>query len=135
MPFDRTQYLLISYSFAYRRIPANMATIPKAMIPINNIILNVSRNINQLVAIPQMPTKINTIPIAKFIIFPPRYGSINLNIRLRALLIGIARPMPAKVPDGETMAVLMPMTTPDALIKAPPALPRFRAASVIKRSS
>jgi hypothetical protein len=47
-----------------------------------------------------------------------------------AVLDGTANPMPIDPPDGEMIAVLMPMTSPLRLNSGPPELPRLIAASV-----
>ena len=43
--------------------------------------------------------------------------------------------MPIEPPDGEMIAVLMPMTSPSMLNSGPPELPRLIAASVWMKSS
>ena len=43
---------------------------------------------------------------------------------------GVANPMPIEPPDGDKIAVLMPMTSPFMLNKGPPELPLLIAASV-----
>ena len=43
---------------------------------------------------------------------------------------GTAKPMPIEPPDGEMIAVFMPMTSPLRLNSGPPELPRLMAASV-----
>jgi hypothetical protein len=43
---------------------------------------------------------------------------------------GIAKPIPTDPPDGEKIAVLMPMTSPLRLNIGPPELPRLIEASV-----
>src|SRR5216683_3925659 len=53
----------------------------------------------------------------------------------RADADGIAKPMPIEPPDGEKMAVLMPITSPVRLNIGPPELPRFIDASVCRKSS
>ena len=47
-----------------------------------------------------------------------------------AVFDGTAKPMPIEPPDGEMIAVLMPMTSPLRLNSGPPELPRLMAASV-----
>ena len=47
-----------------------------------------------------------------------------------AVALGTAKPMPTLPPDGEKMAVLMPMTSPSRLNMGPPELPRLIDASV-----
>ena len=42
----------------------------------------------------------------------------------------MAKPMPMEPPLREKMAVLMPISSPDMLISAPPELPGLMAASV-----
>jgi hypothetical protein len=49
---------------------------------------------------------------------------------VRARLTGMAKPMPCEPPDLLKMAVLMPISSPRALISAPPELPGLMAASV-----
>ena len=44
--------------------------------------------------------------------------------------IGMAKPMPAFVPDGERMAVLTPITRPAESSSGPPEFPGLMAASV-----
>jgi len=69
----------------------------------------------------------------------PRYGWITLPpsaswpATRRARLIGIAKPSPA--PGPERTRVLIPITSPPALISGPPELPGLMAASVWIRSS
>ena len=48
---------------------------------------------------------------------------------------GIAKPMPTLPPEGEKIAVLMPMTSPAALNTGPPELPLLMAASICRKSS
>jgi hypothetical protein len=48
---------------------------------------------------------------------------------------GMEKPMPIEPPEGETMAVLMPITSPRTLNSGPPELPRLMAASVWMKSS
>ena len=48
----------------------------------------------------------------------------------RAMLIGIAKPMPWLPPEREMIAVLIPISSPLVLISAPPELPGLIAASV-----
>ena len=52
-----------------------------------------------------------------------------------AMLDGIEKPMPIDPPDGEKIAVLMPITCPSMLNSGPPELPRLIAASVWMKSS
>ena len=52
-----------------------------------------------------------------------------------AMLDGIEKPMPIDPPDGEKIAVLMPITWPSMLNSGPPELPRLIAASVWMKSS
>ena len=47
----------------------------------------------------------------------------------------MAKPMPIEPPEGEKMAVLMPITSPLVLNIGPPELPRLIEASVCKKSS
>ena len=47
-----------------------------------------------------------------------------------AICEGMAKPMPMEPPDGDMIAVLMPMTSPYMLNSGPPELPRLMAASV-----
>ena len=47
-----------------------------------------------------------------------------------ARLAGMAKPRPTLPPDGEKMAVLMPITLPSMSNSGPPELPRLMAASV-----
>ena len=44
--------------------------------------------------------------------------------------MGMAKPMPALVPDGDRMAVLTPMMRPAESSNGPPELPGLMAASV-----
>jgi len=53
----------------------------------------------------------------------------------RAMLIGMAKPMPAFMPVRERMAVLMPTTRPMASTSGPPELPGLMEASVWMKSS
>ena len=46
------------------------------------------------------------------------------------VLAGVAKPMPMEPPDGDRMAVLMPITSPSMLNSGPPELPLLMAASV-----
>jgi hypothetical protein len=48
---------------------------------------------------------------------------------------GMEKPMPIEPPDGEMIAVLMPMTSPTLLNSGQPELPRLIAASVWMKSS
>ena len=43
---------------------------------------------------------------------------------------GTAKPMPIEPPDGDRIAVLMPITSPSMLNSGPPELPLLMAASV-----
>ena len=43
---------------------------------------------------------------------------------------GTEKPMPIEPPDGDRMAVLMPITSPAMLNSGPPELPLLMAASV-----
>ena len=52
-----------------------------------------------------------------------------------AMLAGIEKPMPIEPPEGEKIAVLMPITSPSMLNSGPPELPRLIAASVWMKSS
>ena len=52
-----------------------------------------------------------------------------------AVLEGTEKPMPTEPPDGEKMAVLMPITSPLRLNSGPPELPLLMAASVWIKSS
>jgi hypothetical protein len=42
----------------------------------------------------------------------------------------VAKPIPSKLPDSERIDELIPIRSPDLLIRAPPEFPRFIAASV-----
>src|ERR1700747_3248806 len=53
----------------------------------------------------------------------------------RADAAGMAKPMPIEPPEGEKIAVLMPITSPARLNMGPPELPRLIDASVCKKSS
>src|ERR1700757_795411 len=53
----------------------------------------------------------------------------------RANADGIAKPMPIEPPEGEKIAVLMPITSPARLNIGPPELPRLIDASVWRKSS
>ena len=48
----------------------------------------------------------------------------------RAMLDGIAKPMPILPPEDETIDELMPMSRPSIVTSAPPELPGLIAASV-----
>jgi hypothetical protein len=48
----------------------------------------------------------------------------------RAILTGMAKPMPMLPPPGARMAVLMPTSSPRRLTKGPPELPGLMEASV-----
>ena len=48
---------------------------------------------------------------------------------------GVAKPMPIEPPEGERMAVLMPITSPCKLNNGPPELPLLIDASVCRKSS
>ena len=52
-----------------------------------------------------------------------------------AMLIGMAKPMPAFMPERDKMAVLMPMTRPRESTSGPPELPGLMEASVWMKSS
>lgn len=54
---------------------------------------------------------------------------------LCAVREGTAKPMPILPRDGETIAVLTPITSPRALNSGPPELPLFMDASVCRKSS
>ena len=56
-------------------------------------------------------------------------------ITLRAMLTGIANPIPMLPPLPENMAVLMPTNSPLRLIRAPPEFPGLMEASVWMKSS
>ncbi len=45
---------------------------------------------------------------------------------------GVAKPMPIEPPEGERIAVLMPITSPSMSNSGPPELPLLMAASVWK---
>jgi len=47
-----------------------------------------------------------------------------------AVFDGEAKPMPMEPPDGDRIAVLMPITSPSMLNSGPPELPLLMAASV-----
>src|SRR5215467_13095005 len=53
----------------------------------------------------------------------------------RADAAGIAKPMPIEPPEGEKIAVLMPITSPARLNIGPPEFPRLIDASVWRKSS
>src|SRR5215469_18019464 len=53
----------------------------------------------------------------------------------RADAAGIAKPMPIEPPEGEKIAVLMPITSPARLNIGPPEFPRLIDASVCRKSS
>ncbi len=53
----------------------------------------------------------------------------------RAEADGIAKPIPIDPPEGEKIAVLMPITSPFKLNIGPPELPRLIDASVCRKSS
>ena len=46
------------------------------------------------------------------------------------VLAGVAKPMPTEPPDGDRIAVLMPITSPSMLNSGPPELPLLMEASV-----
>ena len=46
------------------------------------------------------------------------------------VLAGVAKPMPIEPPDGDRIAVLMPITSPSMLNSGPPELPLLMDASV-----
>ena len=48
---------------------------------------------------------------------------------------GVAKPMPIEPPDGDRIAVLMPITSPCMLNSGPPELPLLIEASVCRKSS
>ena len=54
---------------------------------------------------------------------------------VRASAEGMAKPIPTEPPEGEKMAVLMPITSPARLKVGPPELPRLIEASVCRKSS
>jgi len=49
--------------------------------------------------------------------------AINCFMTLRAMLEGMAKPMPMLPPDVERICELMPISSPRVLISAPPELP------------
>src|SRR6516225_8520030 len=53
----------------------------------------------------------------------------------RAKADGTAKPIPIEPPEGENIAVLIPITSPERLNIGPPELPRLIDASVCKKSS
>ncbi|OYX65396.1 MAG: phosphoserine phosphatase SerB [Rhizobiales bacterium 32-66-11] len=68
----------------------------------------------------------------------PRRTSLNCSswaITGVAVEDGTAKPMPIDPPEGEMIAVLMPMTSPSMLNSGPPELPRLMAASVCRKLS
>ena len=76
--------------------------------------------------------------VSSFILIPryPRTTSPRsrmLRVTLRAMLAGIAKPIPMNPPVRVLMAVLMPMTSPWRLTRGPPLLPGLIAASVWMR--
>ena len=68
-----------------------------------------------------------------FIIDPS--GIVVTNNHVIANAEGMANPIPIEPPEGEKIAVLMPMTSPARLNMGPPELPRLIEASVCKKSS
>jgi len=48
---------------------------------------------------------------------------------------GVAKPMPIEPPEGDRIAVLMPITSPAMLNSGPPELPLLIDASVCRKSS
>ena len=54
---------------------------------------------------------------------------------LRAMLTGMAKPMPMLPPERERMALLMPTSSPRRFTSAPPELPGLIDASVWMKSS
>ena len=57
-------------------------------------------------------------------------NSRNCPSTFLAMLEGIENPMPMLPPDGDRIAVLMPMTAPSISNSGPPELPRLIGASV-----
>ena len=53
----------------------------------------------------------------------------------RAMLMGIAKPIPTLPPAGATMAVLIPTSSPFRFTSAPPEFPGLIEASVWMKSS
>src|SRR6516225_2647198 len=66
----------------------------------------------------------STLPVAR-----------NCSMIGRASADGTAKPMPIEPPEGEKIAVFMPITSPPRLNIGPPELPRLIDASVCKKSS
>ena len=60
---------------------------------------------------------------------------ISCSMTLRAMLTGMAKPMPMLPPLRERIAVLMPISSPRRLTSAPPELPGLIEASVWMKSS
>src|SRR5882672_517177 len=60
---------------------------------------------------------------------------LNCSMMGRAKDDGMAKPMPIEPPEGEKIAVLMPITSPERLNIGPPELPRLIDASVWRKSS
>src|SRR5260370_20838569 len=61
--------------------------------------------------------------------------TLNCSMMGRAKDDGMAKPMPIEPPEGEKIAVLMPITSPARLNIGPPELPRLIDASVWMKSS
>ena len=59
---------------------------------------------------------------------------MSCSLITRAMLEGMAKPMPLLPPLGEKIAVLMPTTRPRRSMSGPPELPRLMAASVWMKS-
>ena len=58
------------------------------------------------------------------------WNSSSCPITGATLAEGVAKPMPIEPPDGERIAVLMPITSPCRLNSGPPELPLLIEASV-----
>src|SRR5438445_10307970 len=61
--------------------------------------------------------------------------ALNCSMMGRAKDDGMAKPIPIEPPEGEKIAVLMPITSPARLNIGPPELPRLIDASVCRNSS
>ena len=57
------------------------------------------------------------------------------SMMLRAMLTGMAKPMPMLPPERDRMALLMPTSSPLRFTSAPPELPGLMDASVWMKSS
>ncbi len=63
------------------------------------------------------------------------WNSCNCAITGWTVAEGVAKPMPIDPPEGDRIAVLMPITSPARLNSGPPEFPLLIEASVCRKSS